>query len=307
MVRYNCFKINMTPTISVFTPAYNRAHTLGRTYESLCNQTCKDFKWIIVDDGSIDDTESLVKQWIKEGKIKIEYYYKKNGGMASAHNEAYKHTDTLLAVCIDSDDWMPDDGIESIISKWEKDGGSEYAGIIGLDVFEDGKVVGQRFPDNLHHCKVRDLAKKHKAFGDKKYVYVVDVIKKYLPFVEVEGERHGGVNYLYQVIDLDYDMLCDNVPYCFVEYQQDGLSATLFNQYANNPNTYTRIREVLMTVLNDKKDIFRHAVHYVSCSIFAKDFSLLWKTKHKPYVWCAFPLGVLLNIYIRYKIRSIKK
>lgn len=290
--------------LSVFTPAYNRAHTIGRTYKSLCRQTCKDFKWIIVDDGSTDSTESLVKQWIDEDVIKIEYYKKKNGGMASAHNEAYKHTDTLLAVCIDSDDWMPDDGVEIIISKWKQDGGNKFAGIIGLDVFENGNVVGAPFPSGLMHCRVRDLAKKHRAVGDKKYVYVVDIIKRYLPFIEVEGEKHGGVNYLYQVIDLEYEMLCDNRPYCIVEYQNDGLSANLFNQYARNPITYSKIREVLMTTLTDKCDIFRHAIHYVSCSLFAKDFSLLWKTKHKLHVLLAIPFGVLFNIYVRWKRRK---
>ena len=271
--------------LTIFTPAYNRAHTLGRTYESLCKQTNKGFKWIIVDDGSTDNTEQIVKQWQADGKIPLEYYKKKNGGMASAHNEAFRHINTLLAVCIDSDDWMPDDGVDLILSKWEQDGNSQFAGIIGLDVFENGKVVGAPFPSSLKHCRVRDLAKIHKAVGDKKYVYVVDVIKKYLPFIEVEGEKHGGVNYLYQVIDLDYEMLCDNRPYCVVEYQNDGLSANLFNQYARNPRTYSKIREVLMTTLTDKGDVFRHAIHYVSCSIFAKDISLLWKTKHRFGEW----------------------
>ena len=293
--------------LTVFTPAYNRAHTIGRTYESLCRQSNKNFKWVVVDDGSTDDTGKLVKQWQVDGNIPIEYYKKKNGGMASAHNEAYKHIDTLLAVCIDSDDWMPDNGVEIIISKWEQDGSNRFAGIIGLDVFEDGKVVGAPFPNSLQHCMVRDLAKRYKAVGDKKYVYVVDIIKNYLPFIEVEGEKHGGVNYLYQVIDLDYEMLCDNRPYCVVEYQTDGLSANLFNQYIRNPKTYSKIREVLMTTLTDKDDIFRHAIHYVSCSIFAKDFSLLWKTKHKLYVWPAIPFGVLFNLYVRRKNRKLKK
>ncbi|MBO6250516.1 MAG: glycosyltransferase family 2 protein [Muribaculaceae bacterium] len=291
--------------LTIFTPTYNRAHTIGRTYESLCKQTNKGFKWVIVDDGSTDNTEQIVKQWQTDRKIPLEYYKKNNGGMASAHNEAFRHINTLLAVCIDSDDWMPDDGVDIILSKWKQDGSNQFAGIIGLDVFENGKVVGAPFPKTLKHCRVRDLAKIHKAVGDKKYVYVVDVIKKYLPFIEVEGEKHGGVNYLYQVIDLDYEMLCDNRPYCVVEYQNDGLSANLFNQYARNPRTYSKIREVLMTTLTDKGDVFRHAIHYVSCSIFAKDISLLWKTKHKFYVWFAIPFGILFNLYVRWKRKKL--
>jgi len=287
--------------LSVFTPSYNRAHTLGRTYKSLCSQTCKDFIWVIVDDGSTDNTADMVKTWIDEALIPIEYYYKNNGGMASAHNEAYKHIDTLLAVCVDSDDWMPNDGVEKILSKWEQDGSDRYAGIIGLDVFENGNVVGAPFPAGLHACKVRDLDRKHKAHGDKKYVYVVKTIKKYLPFYEYGNERSGGVNYLYQVMDNEYDMLCDNTPYCVVEYQADGLSASIFNQYATSPHIYLSIRETLISVLDRKTDKFRHAIHYVSSAVFAKDAGALLRTKNKWYVWCAVPLGILLNIYIRFK------
>ena len=76
-------------TLTIFTPAYNRAHTLVRTYESLCRQTCKDFEWLIVDDGSQDNTRELVDSWIKEGKIPIRYIYQHNQGMHAAHNTAY--------------------------------------------------------------------------------------------------------------------------------------------------------------------------------------------------------------------------
>lgn len=290
--------------LTVFTPCYNRAHTLPRTYDSLCRQTCSDFMWIIVDDGSTDGTKDLVTHWEREGKLKMEYYYKENGGMASAHNEAYRHITTPLAVCIDSDDWMPDNGVETIISEWEKRGGSDFAGIIGLDVYEDASIVGTAFPNGLEHCKVRDMARKYKVFGDKKYVYRVDVMMKYLPYIEVKGERFGGVNYLYQVIDVDYDMLCSNSPYCVVEYQADGLSANLFRQYQNSPKTFMQEREMLMTALIDKRDRFRHAIHYVSSALFARDIRALYKTNNRCYVFCAIPFGVMLHLYICIKLKK---
>lgn len=290
--------------LTIFTPTYNRAHTLPRTYDSLCHQTCNEFKWIIIDDGSTDRTLVLVEQWKGEGRIPIEYYYKKNGGMASAHNEAYRHIDTELAVCIDSDDWMPESGVENILSEWEKRGNSSFAGIIGLDIYKDSSIVGTAFPNGLRHCKVRDMARKYKVLGDKKYVYRVATMKKYLPYYEIEGERYGGVNYLYQAIDLDYDMLCTNTPFCIVEYQSDGLSANLFRQYQNSPKTFMLERELLMTVLTDKRDIFRHAIHYVSSAIFAKDKLFLSKSKNKFYVICAIPFGAILNCYIRFNNRK---
>ena len=93
--------------LTVFTPAYNRAHTLPRTYESLVKQDCKNFIWLIVDDGSTDQTEALVRKWQTENSgFEIRYIYKPNGGMHTAHNTAYENIDTELNICIDSDDCM---------------------------------------------------------------------------------------------------------------------------------------------------------------------------------------------------------
>ena len=79
-------------TLTVFTPVYNRAHTLPRTYESLCIQDCKDFMWLIIDDGSTDGVESLIREWQKKDNgFEIQYIYKENGGMHTAHNVAYEH------------------------------------------------------------------------------------------------------------------------------------------------------------------------------------------------------------------------
>ena len=78
-------------TLTVFTPSYNRAHTLGRTYESLCRQTSKDFEWLVIDDGSTDNTKELIEGWIVEAQIEIRYVYQKNQGMHGAHTVSYTH------------------------------------------------------------------------------------------------------------------------------------------------------------------------------------------------------------------------
>ena len=93
-------------TLTVFTPSYNRAYTLNKCYESLKRQTSQDFIWLIIDDGSSDNTKELVDKWIKEDKINIKYIYQKNQGMHGAHNTAYENIDTELNVCIDSDDYI---------------------------------------------------------------------------------------------------------------------------------------------------------------------------------------------------------
>jgi len=136
--------------LTVFTPAYNRAHTIRRTYESLREQSCKDFIWLVVDDGSTDNTAELVHQWMKdENQFEIKYIHKENGGMHTAHNTAYENMDTELNTCIDSDDCIAKDAVSKILTKWEKVKDKGYAGIIGLDADMKGKIIGKGFPNDL--------------------------------------------------------------------------------------------------------------------------------------------------------------
>ena len=137
--------------LTVFTPAYNRAETLKRTYESLCEQDCKEFIWLIVDDGSTDDTQELVQNWIKKNNgFEIKYIYKENGGMHTAHNVAYENITTELNVCIDSDDRLAAGAVTKIKNKWNKVKNKGYAGIIGLDAdLNTGRVIGKGFPKGM--------------------------------------------------------------------------------------------------------------------------------------------------------------
>ena len=139
--------------ITVFTPTYNRAHTLPRVYESLKSQTCKDFEWLVVDDGSTDGTETLVRSWIDEGVLPIRYIHKENGGLYTGYNAAYENIETELNVCVDSDDAMPEDAVEKIVNLWNTEGSEKYCGIIGLDVDMDTREpIGGRFPDGMTEC-----------------------------------------------------------------------------------------------------------------------------------------------------------
>ena len=148
-------------TLTVFTPSYNRAYTLHKCYESLLRQTSKDFTWLIIDDGSSDNTKELVDSWINENKIEINYIYQENQGMHGAHNTAYKNIKTELNVCIDSDDYMPDDAVKKIISFWNKNKRSDLAGIMALDAYTDGKVIGDKFPNELKESTYFDIYNKY--------------------------------------------------------------------------------------------------------------------------------------------------
>ena len=104
--------------ISVITPSYNRGHLLKRCYESLCRQELTDFEWIVVDDGSTDNTRQIVESFRKENKICVRYIYQKNAGKHSAHNTGAKNAAGELFVCLDSDDYFPDNALARAWSLW---------------------------------------------------------------------------------------------------------------------------------------------------------------------------------------------
>ena len=293
-------------TLTVFTPAYNRAHTITRTYESLCRQTSKDFEWLVIDDGSTDNTRELVEKWIEEDKIPIRYIYQQNQGMHGAHNTAYKNIDTELNTCIDSDDYMPDDAVEKICSFWEKHGSDRYAGIIGLDVTERRKVIGTSFPAGLKETTLGDFYLQGGS-GDKKLVYRTSVIRQYPEYPLFEGERYVGLAYKYMLIDQDYKLLTLNEPLVVVEYQGDGSSVNMYRQYWNNPNGFAFFRKTEMMTTKSVKRRFMVCIHYVSSSFIAKNKHFIKESPRKLTTILAIPFGYLLYRYITHKVKKNAK
>lgn len=293
-------------TLTVFTPAYNRAHTIVRTYDSLCRQTSKDFVWLIVDDGSVDDTKTLVESWIREGKIEIKYIYQKNQGMHGAHNTAYRNIDTELNTCIDSDDYMPDDAVETIVKFWQKYGSEKYAGIIGLDQMEGGGIIGSKFPDGLVETTLYDFYARG-GTGDKKMVYRTDVIKKYPEYPIFQGEKYVSLGYKYLLIDQDYKLLTINKPLVIVEYQQDGSSMNMYRQYWNNPKGFAFIRKVDMRLSKSYKRKFESCIHYVSSSIHSKNKEFIKESPLKFLTVLAIIPGIMLYLLTYYKVMHNQK
>lgn len=293
-------------TLTIFTPAYNRAHTLGRTYESLLRQTCDDFEWLIVDDGSKDSTKELVEGWMQEGKISIRYIYQQNQGMHGAHNTAYRNIDTELNTCIDSDDYMPDDAVETIVNFWKSHGSNKYAGFIGLDCTENGNIIGTSFPKEMKETTLSSFYAKG-GKGDKKLVYRTEIIKQYPEYPIFEGEKYVGLAYKYMLIDQDYSLLTLNKPLVVVEYQQDGSSMNMYRQYWNNPKGFAFYRKTEMVTTQSIIRRFQVCIHYVSSSFIAKNHRFIKESPQKLLTILAILPGYILYKYIRNKVRNNTK
>ena len=289
---------------TIFTPTYNRAYTLHLGYEALSRQTCKDFIWLIVDDGSTDDTLEWVEKWIAERKIDIRYHYQENQGMHAAHNTAYRLIDTELNTCVDSDDYMPDDAVEKIITFWNAHGSKEVAGIIGLDADFQGNLIGTPFP---YECRRTTLGGFYAqgGRGDKKLVYRTDVIKQYPEYPIFEGEKYVSLGYKYQLIDQDYPLLALNEVLVNVEYRPDGSSLNMYRQYIRNPRGFAFIRKSSMQLAPTSQRRFIEAMHYVADSLLARNPHFLSESPRKWLTLSALLPGITWYGYIRYKARKL--
>lgn len=287
-------------TLTIFTPTFNRANLLPQLYESLCKQTSQDFEWLIIDDGSVDNTKELVVSWLAASKIKIKYVYKDNGGMHTGHNLAYKLIKTPFNVCIDSDDYMPSEAV-AIIIKETKMLESYHAGIIALDSDIKGNLIGTKIPEHLTSCKLNELYSLHKVKGDKKLIYRTEIVKQFPAYPIFEREKFVPLDYLYLLIDQKFYLKPVNEIVCIVEYQLDGSSMNIMKQYRKNPRGFAFSRISRINFGTTLKERFKNAIHLVSSALFVNELSLLRKSNKTMLVFFAIPFGLVLNLYIRYK------
>lgn len=295
-------KENRDILLTIFTPAYNRAHTLGRTYESLKRQDCKEFIWLIVDDGSTDNTTELVNTWIKEEKdFEIRYVYKENGGMHSAHNTAYRNIDTLLNTCIDSDDELADGAVQKILAKWHTVESDGYAGIIALDAnMNTGKIVGKGFPEGMTETTLSGYYASG-GKGDKKLIYRTDIINHYPEYPEYEGEKYVSLSYKYLLIDQEYKLAVLDEVVCNVEYQPDGSTNSMFRQYLNNPRGFAFWRTVRMKYDTSMKRRIMDCIHYCSSAQIGHIKGYIQDSPYPLLTVLCSPAGYVLTMYIKRK------
>lgn len=174
------------PLFSVVTPTYNRAHTLGRVYASLRDQTWQDFEWVIVDDGSTDSTRALVLDWQREARFPIHYVWQKNQHKKTAFNRGIRKAQGELIVALDSDDSLDTDALANMMSTWYEIPESErdrYVAITGLCARPDGSIVGDRYPEDVFDASALDMTFKYHVAGEKFGCMRREVLMKF-PFPE---------------------------------------------------------------------------------------------------------------------------
>lgn len=297
-------------TLTVFTPTYNRAHTIERVYESLKAQTCDDFEWLVIDDGSTDNTKTLVESFIEASGsgMKIHYVYKENGGLYTGYNVAYAAIKTELCVCIDSDDFMPVDAVEKIVSFWKEQGTDDYAGILGLDFnIATKEIIGGTFPSGLREVYFYDLTLKKLHAGDTKPVMRTSLMRQVAPQIGFPGEKNFNPVYMMLQVCDNYPVLLMNEVLCNVEYQigADSMSQGIWRQYANSARSFAKLRLLEMGLKrNNFSNKMRVCVHYISSCLLSRDKKWLSNSPLKIMTLLLFPMGFMLYLMVLWKNRS---
>lgn len=292
----------MERLITVFTPTFNRASVLHRCFDCLCNQTSFNFKWIIVDDGSTDNTRILCEKWMKRDiPFSIQYIYKENGGLHTAYNTIIPMLNTELFMCLESDDEFTSNAIETVEREWRLLKAESITGLVAPCMDRKGFVIGKQFPNGIE--RVKFFNHKKYAPGDKQYVFRCDLLKKVFPQIVFEGEKYFDPNYSFYELDRFGDMAVIRDCLCIAEYKDGGLTKTVFRQYMNSPNSFAELRKKTMTFSNI--GILRRMVlniHYVSsCCLAGNLSSAIPESPRKAYTIMAMLPGIILTQFIKLK------
>ena len=248
---------------SVFTPLYNRAHLIYRIFISLCNQTNKDFEWIIVDDGSTDKSEEVIAKLNKKThNFRIRYIYQENGGKHRAINKGVREAEGELFMILDSDDSLPPTAIETILRYYQqiKDD-KTMGGVAGYMAHHDGSVIG--------HCSVKGVVDANTleyryffgASGDMCEVFKTSVLKEF-PFPEIDGEKFVPEALVWNRIAQKYRLRWFQDVIYFRDYLEGGLTDKIVKIRMKSPIASTTCYKELCTYKVPTKIKIRSAINY---------------------------------------------
>lgn len=218
--------------ITIFTPTYNRAYILNNLYESLRRQSSKNFQWVVVDDGSTDDTEELIRGYMSESDFQIIYERKENGGKMRAIDRGLDLASGELFFIVDSDDYLTDDAVEQI-ERYGKELPKDFAGLVFRKHNLRGDSFGE-FPSEIIDSDPVEIFYRMGVGGDKAEVVKTEIMRKFR-FPEIEGEKFIPEGLIWNRIGREYKFRYVNRVIYNFEYIADGYTNNFKNLMKRNP------------------------------------------------------------------------
>lgn len=275
----------LSPIFTVFTPTFNRAHTLHRVYESLCQQSFRDFEWLIVDDGSVDNTADLVRLWMAEATFPIRYLPQQNAGKHRAMNRAVREANGLLFLPIDSDDGFVPNALQVLYDSWQcipETRRQLFTGVVCRCQTEGGVPYSAPFPNAPLESNALALRFRLKVRGELWGFHRTEVLKAF-PFPEESGLSFIPENIVWDAIARTYQVLCIND--CLrIFYQDAGNQVT-----KRDPAQKAAQRRFFLYFVNrdidyfwsDPLTFFKWAILYVRYSLHAGEAGILAREKYQ--------------------------
>lgn len=220
----------MSNFITIFTPTYNRAHLLERLYKNLCEQEYQNFEWLIIDDGSTDNTREIIENYKREGKLNIQYFYKENGGKHTAINFGLEKAQSDIFFLLDSDDFLERSATKVVAEKWDVIRNTpSLCGIVGLSKFLNKEVRTDAFPEDDWVVSFTDIYFKYKILGDKPVAFKTSVMKQF-PFPE-----NQGIHFVFEAVSWHemakkYNVLAVNDLLQYKEYTEEGITRNTYKK-----------------------------------------------------------------------------
>lgn len=291
----------MKKMMTIVTPTYNRAYTLEKCYNSLCNQTNKRFIWMVIDDGSTDTTEELIEKLIEKKEVEIKYYKKENGGKASSLNFAIDKVNTEYCTCLDSDEYFSNDAIEIALNNLEtiKDN-KNICGILALRRNKEGNVLGgKEIPDEVNFIKYIEINDKYNIVSEVICFYKTEVLKKY-KFPNFENENFVSPAFVQYEITKEHKYKVFRKPIVFCEYLEDGLTKNKNKVIRKNPKGYLAVKRLSFELSQNIIKKIKHGIMYGAVSILDKDKGMISKSPNKLMSIILYPISYFVYI-IKFK------
>ncbi len=301
------------PFFTVFTPTYNRAHTLHRVYDSLCAQTFRDFEWLVVDDGSTDNTRELIDEWTKAAEFPIRYFRQPNSGRHIADNLTVRKARGEILVGVDSDDAIFPNALDRIWRLWHEIPESErshFIGIVGHCCDQHGKLIGHLFPADPFDTDFREFAFTYRSFGGQKWqASRSDLSRQYL------SPEIAGTNYVPEGVTglqaaRSYKIRCVNEVFRIYYVDDSGTGATLSSRRNIAKSAPGRVHYYLW-LLNHEMEYFRRApapfiksaaMLPIAARYTGRPLCHIWRElgnwQAKLLVIAMLPLSLLLGLYL---------
>ena len=287
--------------LTIITPTYNRGGLLGRLHESFKKQSFTDFEWIIVDEGSTDNTKQVVEEFVANNTFCVRYLYKRNGGKHTALNVGIKNALGKYIFIADSDDLLLPNCLSTLYEKSAlTELNPDLGGMAGINCTIEGKRIGSGLPQATIECSPIDIRYKYRVTGDLSEVFKTSVLQEF-PFPEIPGEKFCPEVLVWNRIGQKYKLLYFNQEIYVRDYQQGGLTEKITKIRMKSPIASTTCYAEMVSLKLPFKEKVKAATNYWRFRFCCKEkknvakIGWLWK--------CVCPLGWLMHMK---DIRSVK-